>query len=589
MNHRLFTKILLTYLAIILCLLGVLDFYLTRFAERIEISQISRGLEQKAQLIALGIKRNSPLGETIQALSAARFPADARITWIEPHGVVIADTNANSAEMENHATRPEFISALSGQVGQSIRFSHTLRTDFLYVAVPLKENGKVLGALRLAYPLSDLQRQVQDIRLRIWLSSLIAFLFAAVIGYFLSRSLASRISTLTQFSKAIATGNFGERIVVRGKDELSVLGNSLQSTAEELNRLFQSLSSERTKLQTVLESMSEGILVLDRDRRVTLSNRAFDQLFGRSQPAAHGTPWYEVIRHPELQTSFEMAFSSGIAATKNFSLHVSPERFFETTLVPVRDGQAEIEMLIAVFYDTTKLERIDRVRKDFVANVSHELRTPLTSIQGYAETLIEGAIHDEQRRGEFLERIRHQAGRLGKLTSDLLTLSTIESGKYSFKRSPVDLGPILREAMAALSGQAEQKSISLRFETPAQTQLAECDPDAIHQVMLNLLDNAVKFSHRGGSVEVSIQPGDKFMKVSVNDHGIGIPSAELPRLFERFYRVDKARSRELGGTGLGLAIVKHIVEAHGGKVFIESELGKGSQFSFTLPSAPQIQ
>jgi two-component system phosphate regulon sensor histidine kinase PhoR len=589
MNHRLFTKILLTYLAIILCLLGVLDFYLTRFAERLEISQISRGLEQKAQLIALGIKRNSPLEETIQALSAARFPADARITWIEPHGVVIADTNANSAEMENHATRPEFISALSGQVGQSIRFSHTLSTDFLYVAVPLKENGKVLGALRLAYPLLDLQRQVKDIRHRIWLSSLIAFLFAAVIGYFLSRSLASRISTLTRFSKAIATGNFGERIVVRGKDELSVLGNSLQSTAKELNRLFQSLSTEKTKLQTVLESMSEGILVLDRDRRVTLSNRAFDQLFGRSQPAAHGTPWYEVIRHPELHTSFEMAFSSGIAATKNFSLHVSPERFFETTLVPVRNGQAEIEMLIAVFYDTTKLERIDRVRKDFVANVSHELRTPLTSIQGYAETLIEGAIHDEQRRGEFLERIRHQAERLGKLTSDLLTLSTIESGKYSFKRSPVDLGPILREAMAALSGQAEQKSISFRFETPAQTQLAECDPDAIHQVMLNLLDNAVKFSHRGGSVDLSIQPDDKFVKVSVNDHGIGIPSAELPRLFERFYRVDKARSRELGGTGLGLAIVKHIVEAHGGNVFIESELGKGSQFSFTLPSAPQIQ
>lgn len=584
MKQRLFTKILLTYLAIILTLLGVLDFYLTRLTERREIDEISRSLEQKARLIAQEINRTSPLGALRQKLVESRAPADARITWIEPHGVVMADTDANASEMENHATRPEFIEALAGRVGRSIRFSHTLHIDFLYVAVPLKNNGTILGALRLAYPLSDLQQKIRDVRRQIWLSSLIAFLVAGVIGYFLSRSLVSRIDKLTEFSESIATGNFQDRISMHGQDELNLLADSLNSTADQLSKLFESLNSERIKLQTVLENMSEGILVLDREKKVALSNRAFDNLFSRSRPIEAGTPWYEALRHAELQPFFEGVFASPITATKSFSLHSTPERFFQATLVPVKNLKGDLEMTIAVFYDTTAIERVERVRKDFVANVSHELRTPLTSIQGYAETLLEGAIDDAQRRGEFLERIRQQAVRLGKLTADLLTLSTIESGKYPFKRSRTDLSKVIRDSTEAIRTFADQKRIVVRFEpSPTPTQ-SECDPDAIYQVLLNLLDNAIKFSPEEATVEIMVQAAEKLWKISVVDHGTGIPSIDLPRLSERFYRVDKARSRELGGTGLGLAIVKHLVEAHGGKLSIESELGKGSTFSFTLPT-----
>jgi two-component system phosphate regulon sensor histidine kinase PhoR len=583
MKQNLFTKILLTYLAIIVILLGVLDFYLTRFTERREVDEIARNLEQKARLLALDIRPSSTLGDTRQKLVEAHLPADARITWIEPHGVVMADTNANPAEMENHATRPEFIEALAGRTGRSIRFSHTLRIDFLYVAVPLEGNGKLFGALRLAYPLSDLQRQIHGIRKRIWLSSLAAFLLAALIGYFLSRSLVSRINMLTRFSESIATGDFQNRVHVEGKDELSSLAQSLNSTADQLQQLFASVDSERTKLQTVLENMSEGILVLDQNQKVSLSNRTLENLLGRSSPIPAGTPWYETFRHPELQALFESVFSSGAPATKSFLLHSTPERFFQATLVPVVNARGGIEMLIAVFYDTTAIERVDRVRKDFVANVSHELRTPLTSIQGYAETLVDGAVDDPHRRGEFLERIRQQAIRLGKLTADLLTLSTIESGKYPFKRSRVDANQVIRESIEAIGSAAQLKSIAIRFDPVPSMPAVECDPDAIQQVLLNLLDNAVKFSSRGGKIEVTVQTLDHSLRISVTDHGVGIPSLDLPRLGERFYRVDKARSRELGGTGLGLAIVKHIVDAHGGKISIQSELGKGSCFSFTLP------
>jgi two-component system, OmpR family, phosphate regulon sensor histidine kinase PhoR len=583
MNRRLFTKILLTYLAIIVILLGVLDFYLTRFTERREIDEIARNLEQKARLLALDITPSSAIGDIRQKLREAHLPADARITWIEPHGVVMADTNANPMEMENHATRPEFIEALEGRAGRSIRFSHTLHIDFLYVAVPLEADGRLFGALRLAYPLSDLQRQIHEIRQRIWLSSLIAFLLAALIGYFLSRSLVSRIHTLTRFSESIATGNFQNRAPVEGNDELSSLAQSLNSTADQLQRLFESVDSERTKLQTVLENMSEGILVLDQSRKVSLSNRAVENLLGRSSPIPAGTPWHETFRHPELQAFFENVYATGTPGTKSFLLHSTPERYFQATLAPLLNAKGGIEMLIAVFYDTTAIERVNRVRKDFVANVSHELRTPLTSIQGYAETLIDGAVDDPHRRGEFLERIRQQSDRLGKLTADLLTLSTIESGKYPFKRSRVDASKVVRESIDAVEGAAKLKSIAIRFDPDPSNPAVECDPDAIHQVLLNLLDNAVKFSSPQGKVEVAVRADDGSLRFSVTDHGMGIPSLDLPRLGERFYRVDKARSRELGGTGLGLAIVKHIVEAHGGKLSIQSELGKGSCFSFTLP------
>lgn len=583
MKHRLFIKILLTYLAIIVVLLGTLDFYLTRFIERQEIDATAKSLREKADLIALEIKATNSPEATRQKLLEARAPAAARITWIRPDGLVLADTNANPAEMENHATRPEFIDALQGRPGQSIRFSHTLHIDFLYVAIPLEKGGNVVGALRLAYPLKDLQEQIRGIRARIWLSSLLAFFVAAGIGYFLSRSLVSRIAAATHFSESIAAGNFHHRMTVQGRDEISTLGDSLNSTADQLEKLFGSLDAERTKLHTVLESMLEGILVLDRQRKVILSNGAFDRLFNHPEPTKVGAPWFEALRHVELLSFFESLFTSGFTASQNFSLHSTPERFFQATLVPLKNSDGQIEMLVAVFYDTTEIERLERMRKDFVANVSHELRTPLTSIQGYIETLIEGAVDDVQRRGEFLDTIRQQAIRLGKLTADLLTLSTIEAGKYPFKRARTDLRQVILESLDAIRTLAQQKSISLLFEDRSPLTPVECDPDAIQQVLLNLLDNAVKFSPSGSTVRVEVERKEEMLAVSVLDQGIGIPSIELPRLFERFYRVDRARSRELGGTGLGLAIVKHIVEAHAGRVAVESQVGKGSRFTVLLP------
>ncbi len=583
MRHRLFTRILITYLALVVILLGVLDFYLTGYTERRETNAIATQLEQKARLLALEIQPTDPTPATRLKLLQAHLPAAARITWIQPDGVVLADSNAIPAEMENHATRPEFIEALAGRTGRSIRFSHTLQINFLYVAVPLESNQNRWGALRLAIPLSDLQQQIRGIRTRIWYSSLVAFLLAAVIGYLLSRSLVSRMKEISTFSESVAGGDFSKRIEVRGRDELSDLAHSLNSTADRLETLFGSLTEERSQLATVLENVSEGILVLDRDKKVILSNRAFGQLFDRAQVIPSETPWYEVIRHADLQRFFEGVFASGQVATQSFALFSTPERFFQATLIPVRTREGKTEMWVAVFYETTAIERLERIRKDFVANVSHELRTPLASIQGFAETLIEGAVDDKQRRGDFLERIRQQSIRLGKLTNDLLTLSTIESGKYPLKKESVELPRVIQETLESLGSLIRQKSITIQVDQPGSLPTVTGDSDAIHQVLVNLLNNAVKFSPSGGIVEIRLRPKEQVMWVEVEDHGTGIPSTDLPRLFERFYRVDKARSRELGGTGLGLAIVKHLVEAQGGTISVESELGKGSTFSFTIP------
>jgi two-component system, OmpR family, phosphate regulon sensor histidine kinase PhoR len=460
----------------VLCLLAIamfaVDFLAGNVVERNYLSHFRSELTGRARLLdkASGSDLARMDGARMRSLARA---AGGRVTLVDPGGVVLLDSEAEPARMENHRNRPEIAEALAGRDGHAIRHSHTLATDFLYVAIPVSS-----GALRLAVPLAEVRRQVNSLRLRMLAATALAFLPALAVAAWFSRRLSARVSDIIGFAGELAKGNFGARPLPAGGGHLGLLSGKLNETGENLRR-------------TVAQ--------LDRE-------------------------------HAEL-------------------------------------------------------ERLERIRKDFVINVSHELRTPLASIQGYTETLLDGAIDDPDHNLRFLRIIRHNAERLGRLTADLLTLSRVELGRQNFEFAEYEPDELLSEAIDTLRPLAAKKSVAILYAPLPGGPNVYCDPEAVHEIVINLLDNAIKYTPEGGSVTVGAhqsRPGE--VEFFVRDTGSGIPSEDLPRLFERFYRVDKGRSRELGGTGLGLAIVKHLVKAQGGEVRVESEPQRGSTFLFTLPA-----
>jgi two-component system, OmpR family, phosphate regulon sensor histidine kinase PhoR len=433
---------------------------------------LERELAEKGRMLATLIPPGSP-GLTRARAEQLAESSGARLTIIARDGRVLADSEADAAQMENHRARPEIAEALNGKMGASTRVSPTVGVEFLYVAVPAPQ-----GAIRLAVPTSSMQAHVDGIRLQLLYSTALAFLPAIILAALFSRYVSSRLGAIIDYAGKLAEGNFNARLANPGTDELGILGSKLNETGEKLQGLRETL------------------------------------------------------------------------------LHEEDE-----------------------------LEKVERVRKDFVINVSHELRTPLASIQGYTETLLDGAIHDRENNLRFLNIIRQNAERLTNLASDLLTLSGIELKTEKFQFASYRLNTLMQDSADGMLPLAEKRSQRLLVEPAAPDTEVFCDWKAVHQALGNLLENALKYSPEGGAVTVGSRPctKDGFIEIFVRDTGHGIPAGELPRLFERFYRVDKARSRELGGTGLGLAIVKHLALAHGGEARVESEVGVGSTFSISLP------
>jgi len=462
--------------AVIACLIGVAllsaDILASRVAESYFVAHLRAALEEKGRVLIASRELDQA---HIRELGRA---AGSRLTVVARNGSVLADSEADPSGMENHGNRPELLRAFQGAVGFSTRNSNTLGIDFLYVALPLSDRG---GALRLAVPLSRVNGEVEQIRIKTLQSIALAFVPAVLIAAFLSRRMAARMSDIIAYAGELANANFRARLKTGGGGELGLLALKLNETSSKLERTVQQLQHE----------------------------------------------------HAEL-------------------------------------------------------DRVERVRKDFVINVSHELRTPLASIQGYTETLLDGALHDEENNVRFLNIIRHNAERLSRLTADLLTLSRLELRTQEFRYASYRVNELLGEVVDTIRPIAQKKNIEIRQElAPAEAEIF-CDSEAFYQVVSNLLDNAIKYTPANRAITAGAFPirrddGSEWVEFMVRDTGMGIPAEEQSRLFERFYRVDKARSRELGGTGLGLAIVKHLVRAHGGEVRVESDFGHGAAFYFTLP------
>ena len=576
-----FRKLLSSALLLIVVPLIVLDFYVTRYTANREAVNVEQRLEAEARiLVAEAAAVPRPQLEDWARQAAER--AHARVTIVDPKGVALADSHHDPETMENHATRPEIIAAIKDGVGSAMRHSATVNQDLVYVAMRMTYDGEPGSVLRLSVSLDYLDSAIAALHWRILWATFYAVMVALIFAYFFSRSFTQRIARLRVFAEGLVDAHFSQAPLPVADDELGALGRSLSTTATQLRNLVDRLSVESAQREAILSSMVEGVLAVDSNLRITFANASFARTMGVTDPIAAGKPLVEVVRAPELREVLTRVLTAGESVKRRMQLHAA-ERVFEVQAAPLTSGSAR--GAIAILHDITDLERLERIRRDFVANVSHELRTPLTAIRGYAETLLEGALEDDENNRRFVEIIKAHAIRLNNISSDLLTLSELEAGRARPEPETVSVRAAVESAVRTLESEARLRGVSLVCGRIEDAQVLG-DRLQIEQAMVNLLDNAVKFNRPKGEVLVEVtRAADGRVRITITDTGIGIPHDDLPRIFERFYRVDKARSREVGGTGLGLSIVKHIIERMNGSVSVESQLGKGSTFTLSLPAA----
>jgi two-component system phosphate regulon sensor histidine kinase PhoR len=582
-------KLLGSYFLLIMVMAGTLYGYLTHTLERYQTDEARTGLLGMARLSRLTAAREMrDLRGDAPALAAAiAREINARVTFISPQGEVFGDSDVKPGdlrELENHLNRPEIQAALRIGEGSSIRYSATVQTPMLYVALPFQSAAGEKGILRLALPLATLKQTKASLQAILGISLLLAVLVSLALSYLLStvtsRTLRAMAVTAVHFGK----GEYGRRFPVRSNDELGELARTMNDMAVKIESQLMLLAGEKKRLDTILRGMGEGVMVTDAKGVVTLVNPAFLGLLDL-QEEVEGKHLIEITRHPVLHDSYRMVLATRNERLEEVTLRMAREKTVLIHWVPLLEHD-EVAGIVAVFHDISDLKRLEKIRRDFVANVSHELRTPVTVIKGYAETLLSGELtSDAKRVTRFVGIIHDHAERLANLIGDLLSISEIESGELSLELAPLRIEGVAKRAATLLEQQSRAKGIIIDFTSLEASPTVLADHGRIEQVLVNLLDNAIKYTPENGTVNISAHDDRDKLKVSITDTGIGIPANELSRVFERFYRVDKGRGRDEGGTGLGLSIVKHIVQLHGGTATVESTPGKGSTFSFTLKKA----
>ena len=608
MRARLFWKLGLTYLALLAGVLFAVNFY----SSRVLRSDYIRATNDKlASLAALALNRPPRLDDSadIQAWLAWLSSGGVRVTLIDHTNTVIADSAFDNTHTEDFSNGPEIPQAFATGQGQSLRRSELFGKEFIYHAVRYQPPQGSPVVIRLSLPLAQIDTSLSQLRRSLSWALLAILLLGGLFSLLYFRSFAARVGRLKDFSHRLAGGNFQPLPAERARDELSELADSLNETALWMDKTIRSLSGERNRSNTILRSMVEGVAVIDAQERVVFSNRAFSEILNLDPVAIEGRPVIEAVRNSDLVSLIRGALrgeeglrsdiAMGIVQLRSFSVSAAPIPALEENLGANAAGITAISMFgvpeplprarqkvagaVVVLHDVTEVRRLERVRQDFVANVSHEFKTPLTAIQGFAETLLAGALDDPANNRRFLEIIRDHAWRLARLTDDLLKLARIEAGKLEVEFFPVGVMELIEGCAETALLKAVRQQIALEIDVPPGLPFMRGDASLLREVLQNLLDNALQYTPAGGHIRVSAVAGPREIVVAVADTGIGIPLADQERIFERFYRVDAARSREAGGTGLGLSIAKHIVEVHGGRLWVESEVGAGSKFSFSVP------
>jgi two-component system phosphate regulon sensor histidine kinase PhoR len=585
---NLFWKLGFAFFALLIAVLLPVDFYAERALRR---DYERNGFEQLAAIARIALAHppqaltptlNAPVDTGhLRDWVTQTASSGVRVTVITSDGQVLADSQSDPSTMENHAERPEIRDALANGDGQSIRHSVTVGRDLLYYAVRIPVAGGPPMILRFASPLQTLNEELSDFRKRLWLASLVMLLVTGAASLLISRSFSDRVERLRKFSDRVAEGDFRPIEADRSGDVMEALAVSLNRTAARLDRTIRSLTEERNLSSAILGSMVEGVAVVNASERLLFANPGFAEILDLDVPPQSGSALVEVVRQTELIEAVRQVLNGDPRVETEIVTGTLRQHFFAVTVAAV--SAAETSGAVIVLHDITDLRKLERVRRDFVANVSHEFKTPLTAIQGFAETLLAGAIDDAQNRVRFLEIILEHSQRLARLTDDLLRLSQMDADRLGLEIRGVGVQQFVESCVETAQRPAAERDLRISVNLSSRLPEIAADRRRLAEVLQNLLDNAIQYTPPGGQIMLSASADGSEVTFTVSDTGIGIPQTDQPRIFERFYRVDVARSREVGGTGLGLAIAKHLVEVHGGRIWVESEVGQGSQFHFTVP------
>lgn len=583
MSRSIYWRITIPFTLLVLVSMGILGFYMVDFVRDSQIDHLRSHLGKEAQLVAdaslpgfLDPGRYDSL-EAIAENTGEQI--EARVTIIALDGTVLGDSNEDPLNMENHATRPEVMEALASGIGESTRYSTTIGKTMMYVAVPVASQGEVLGIARVALPLTAVESSMNSAVQTIVWAMLVATLLVILAAALIARMITRPVRQVTRAAQRIASGQFDQQIHAQTNDELGQLGHAFNEMSVSLKETMATISGEKSRLATVLSNMTDGVIMTDPQGDVVLANPAAERLFGFTEAKATGQPLIEVIPDHEIDELLKKCLK--MAREQAAQLDTVTGRFLRVIAVPL--VASKFAGVLLLFQDLTEMRSLQTMRREFVGNISHEIRTPLAAIKAIVETLQDGALDDRETARDFLDKVNAEVDRMTQMVTELIELSRIETGRVTLKLEPVNVNSLIEEGIARLSPQAERQQIALVAELSGGLPPLRVDRDRIQQTITNIVHNGIKFNRPGGRITVSTRSNMDSVIVSVSDTGIGISREDLPHIFERFYKADKSRSS--GGTGLGLAIAKHIVEAHGGRIWVESVEGRGSTFYFTLPLA----
>ncbi len=578
------SKLVLVYLLLILVAMQLSGLYLLKRLESAYVGKVQEDLYQSAQLLAGQLSTYIDGGKLDpQGVSSLIASWPGNVLVLDANGTVIGATQKQPEHLTligKKFAHDDISPAFAGIETRRIGVEGQERMAF--EAVPITVADEVVGVLYLKASLEDAYGRLREVRDVLLVATVITLGSTAPLGVALSRTITGPIREVTRRAADMAGGNFDQMIQVRSTDEIGQLGEMFNLMTHRLKQTLAEIEGEKNKVEAILAHMADGLIALDGRGRIIKMNPAAQRMFQKAESEVLGKFPHEIWPEVNLEETISEAWQANRSLTQE--VHLGP-LILMAYVTPLKSEQEALTGTVVVFHDITELEKLEAMRREFVANVSHELRTPLTTVKSYVETLLDGAAEDEKVRSRFLRVVESETDRMARLVRDLLHLSQLDQGTVSWDVQPHELAPLVEECIAKLSVPAERKGLNIQCIYDPATPPGLIDRDKIQQVLLNLLANAIEFTPTGGSIKVEVKPRGTMVQVSVQDSGIGIPREDLPRIFERFYRVDKARSRMLGGTGLGLAIARQIVELLGGAIWIDSQVGKGTTVTFTIPAA----
>lgn len=583
MQKKIFAYIML----VLLITLIISSFFTARTIKNLNLSQIEGKLEAETYVLSKMLSEDIQLNNIEHIKTAIREVSDRldiRITVIDKYGKVIGETSYDPSLMENHLQRPEIQDALHGGLGKAVRFSSTMNIDFLYIAQPIYKDENIIGIVRLSTPLKEIDGIIRSVNSNLIIALIPGLLLSLLLVYIITVSIARPIKEIKNAAVDITKGKLDSSINIIRNDEIGELAKAIDFMAASLRDKINSIKDKNTKMEAILSSVVNGIIAVDSNENILFINPIAQEMLNITETDIVGKHMLRVIRNNKIDNIIKDILKNKSFEESEITINYPSEKIFRLYSNAIKYPESDrIIGLIIIIQDITEIKNLEKMRSEFVANVSHELKTPLTSIKGFVETLKAGAIEDNEAAVRFLSIIEDEADRLNRLISDILSLSEIENKKSMPRNEIIDTQEKIMEIVSLLQNQAIHKSISLNAKIEADVSKLKGDTDQFKQMLINLVDNALKYTPEGGAIEVAAYNLENNVVIRIKDNGIGIPKEHIPRLFERFYRVDKARSRNVGGTGLGLAIVKHIVLQFKGKIEVQSEVGKGTEFILSIP------